>query len=84
MSEITAKKLFWLALFIVSMVLVYVLSPVLTPFIIAAFIAYLGDPIADKLELKGFVPRAAAFGGLLLRSSHFFFILHSRPASLES
>ena len=53
MTENTAKKLFWLALFIVSMVLIFVLSPVLTPFIIAAFIAYLGDPIADKLELKG-------------------------------
>lgn len=53
MSEKTAKKLFWLALFVVSMALVYVLSPVLTPFIIAAFIAYLGDPVADTLEKKG-------------------------------
>ena len=53
MSENSAKKLFWLALFIVSMTLILILSPVLTPFIIAAFIAYLGDPIADKLELKG-------------------------------
>lgn len=53
MSEQIAKKLFWLAIFIVSMALVFVLSPVLTPFVIAAFTAYLGDPIADKLEAKG-------------------------------
>lgn len=53
MSEQTTKKLFWLALFIVSMVLVFLLDSVLTPFLVAALIAYLGDPIADKLELKG-------------------------------
>lgn len=53
MSENTAKMLFWLVLFIVSVALIFVLSPVLTPFIIAAFIAYLGDPVADKLEAKG-------------------------------
>ena len=53
MSEQAAKKLFWLMLFIISMALVFLLSPVLTPFIIAAFIAYLGDPVADALEQKG-------------------------------
>jgi predicted PurR-regulated permease PerM len=29
--------------------LVYLLSPVLTPFLIAAFLAYLGDPLVNKL-----------------------------------
>ncbi|MBV7434030.1 AI-2E family transporter [Cardiobacteriaceae bacterium TAE3-ERU3] len=39
--------------------LIYLLSPILTPFLLAALIAYLGDPIADRLEgLK--VPRALA------------------------
>ena len=53
MSETTARNLFWLAAFVVSMLLVFVLKDVLTPFIVAALIAYLGDPIADRLELKG-------------------------------
>jgi predicted PurR-regulated permease PerM len=30
--------------------LLYLLSPVLTPFLIAALLAYLGDPIVDRLE----------------------------------
>lgn len=30
--------------------LIYLLAPVLTPFIIAAFLAYLGDPLVDRLE----------------------------------
>lgn len=32
--------------------LIYLLSPILMPFAIAAFLAYLGDPLADKLEAK--------------------------------
>ncbi|HEY5702300.1 MAG TPA: AI-2E family transporter [Gammaproteobacteria bacterium] len=30
--------------------LLYLLAPVLTPFVIAALLAYLGDPLADRLE----------------------------------
>jgi predicted PurR-regulated permease PerM len=30
--------------------LIYLLSPVLTPFVFATMLAYLGDPLADKLE----------------------------------
>ncbi len=30
--------------------LIYLLSPILTPFALAALFAYLGDPLADKLE----------------------------------
>lgn len=33
--------------------LVYLLSPVLMPFAIAAMLAYLGDPLADRLETYG-------------------------------
>jgi len=44
------------------------LQPVLTPFFIAALLAYLGDPLADRLERR--MPRAAAvslvFLGLFL------------------
>ncbi|MGR9072729.1 MAG: AI-2E family transporter [Gammaproteobacteria bacterium] len=32
--------------------LIYRLAPILMPFVIAAFLAYLGDPLADRLEAK--------------------------------
>lgn len=32
--------------------LVYLLVPVLTPFLIASLLAYLGDPLVDRLELR--------------------------------
>ncbi len=37
----------------------YILAPVLTPFLLAALLAYLGDPVADRLETWG-LPRTAA------------------------
>ncbi|MGA7802263.1 MAG: AI-2E family transporter [Gammaproteobacteria bacterium] len=33
--------------------LLYLLAPVLTPFLVAALFAYLGDPLADRLEALG-------------------------------
>lgn len=33
--------------------LLYLLAPVLTPFFLAALFAYLGDPLADRLQEKG-------------------------------
>jgi len=33
-------------------VLVYLLAPVLTPFLVGALLAYLGDPLVDRLEAK--------------------------------
>ena len=39
--------------------LVYLLAPVLTPFLVAALLSYLGDPLADRLESRG-LPRTAA------------------------
>lgn len=44
---------------ILFFVLLYLLAPVLTPFIIAAVLSYIGDPLVDWLELKK-LPRAAA------------------------
>ncbi len=41
---------FWLALFSVTFVLLYLLAPILTPFIMGALFAYLGDPLVDRLE----------------------------------
>jgi predicted PurR-regulated permease PerM len=33
--------------------LVYLLSPILTPFVVSALLAYLGDPVVDRLEARG-------------------------------
>lgn len=47
------SRIFWLAFFIVGGYLLYILSPILTPFIISALLAYLGDPVCDRLEARG-------------------------------
>ena len=39
--------------------LVYLLAPILTPFAISGLLAYLGDPLADRLE-KGRLNRTSA------------------------
>jgi predicted PurR-regulated permease PerM len=41
-----------LALILTGGWLLYLLAPILTPFLIAALLAYLGDPLADRLEEK--------------------------------
>jgi len=38
--------------------LFYLLSPILTPFVISALLAYMGDPLVDRLEARN-LPRAA-------------------------
>jgi len=44
----------WMLLSIVLILggLVYLLSPILMPFLVAAFIGYLGDPMVDKFEAR--------------------------------
>jgi predicted PurR-regulated permease PerM len=32
---------------------IYALQPILMPFLVAAFLAYIGDPLADRLEARG-------------------------------
>ncbi len=43
----------WLAIAVAAGVLVWLLAPVLTPFVIAAGFAYLGDPLAKRLQRIG-------------------------------
>lgn len=41
---------FWLVTGMLVLALLYLLAPILTPFLVAAFLAYLGDPLVDRLE----------------------------------
>lgn len=41
---------FWLVVATLVLTLLYLLAPILTPFLIGALLAYLGDPLADRLE----------------------------------
>jgi len=46
----TLQKTFALLLFVVVLVLIYFLNPILAPFLAGMIIAYLGDPLVDRLE----------------------------------
>ena len=52
-------RLNWLIAVVLSGWLLYLLAPVLTPFIAAALLAYMGDPLADRLQ-KLKMPRTLA------------------------
>ena len=47
-----AQKWLVLACFFLGAWLLYLLAPVLTPFLISALLAYLGDPLTDRLEQR--------------------------------
>lgn len=54
-----SNRWFWLLLITGSGVLIYLLAPILTPFMVAAILAYIGDPLVDRLE-KYKLPRTLA------------------------
>jgi len=57
MSE--SVKWYWLTLAVIVSLLIWILSPVLMPFVAAALLAYLGDPVVDRLEARK-LPRTLA------------------------
>ncbi len=59
MSEKFENRIFWLAGILAAGWLINMLAPVLTPFVAAALLAYVGDPLADRLERLR-VPRSLA------------------------
>lgn len=46
----TNTRWFWLAMFSITCILLYLLAPILLPFVAGALLAYLGDPLVDRLE----------------------------------
>jgi predicted PurR-regulated permease PerM len=64
----------WLIAFVISGWLLYLLAPVLTPFIAAALLAYIGDPLADRLQKLRF-PRTLAVVAVFLLTFVFLALL---------
>jgi len=64
MANTDSWRWFWLALLLVGGGLLYLLSPILMPFLASAALAYLGDPLVDRLERlqlgRWRLPRTAA------------------------
>lgn len=48
-----SSRLWGLAFVALVLVLLYLLHPILSPFLVGALLAYLGDPLADRLEARG-------------------------------
>lgn len=53
MSVNDSNRWLWLAALLLCAWLVYLLTPILTPFLIGILLAYLGDPLVDRLERWG-------------------------------
>ena len=47
------RRLQWTALALGVLWLLWLLAPILTPFVVAAMLAWLGDPLVDRLERAG-------------------------------
>lgn len=58
-------RIAWLIAFAIAGLLLYLLAPVLTPFIAAGLLAYIGDPLADRLQRWG-LPRTLAVVAVFL------------------
>ncbi|HBT56221.1 MAG TPA: AI-2E family transporter, partial [Pseudomonas sp.] len=44
---------YWAAGLAALLALIYFLQPILAPFLIGMLLAYLGDPLVDRLEARG-------------------------------
>ena len=64
----------WLIAVMISGWLLYLLAPVLTPFVAAALLAYIGDPLADRLQKLRF-PRTLAVATVFLLTFLFLALL---------
>ncbi|MCK5697917.1 MAG: AI-2E family transporter [Gammaproteobacteria bacterium] len=66
----------WMLLSIVLLIgwIFYLLSPILMPFLVAAFLGYLGDPLVDKLELRK-LSRSLSVTIVFITFSLFIFIM---------
>ena len=47
------RRLKWVAVTVAVLWVTWLLAPILTPFVVALFLAWLGDPLVDRLEASG-------------------------------
>jgi len=47
------RRLQWIAVVLALLWLAWLLAPVLTPFVLAALLGWLGDPLVDRLQARG-------------------------------
>ncbi len=69
-----SQKWLWFVAILAVGGLIYLLAPVLTPFLIAALLAYLGDPLVDRMEARR-LPRTAAVAVIFVLLLSLFAIL---------
>ena len=66
------NRWFWLVALLIVAVFLYLLAPILLPFIMGALLAYLGDPLVDRLEKwkisKKYIPFLIACINILKRA----------------
>ena len=48
-----ARRTQWAAIILIAGVLIWLLAPILTPFVFAAMLGWLGDPLVDRLQKRG-------------------------------
>ena len=63
------RRLQWAAIAFAALWLVWLLAPILTPFVMAALLGWLGDPLVDRLERAGRSRNVAVtlvFAGMVL------------------
>ena len=63
------RRLQWLAVAVLAGWLLWLLAPVLSPFVFAALLGWLGDPLVDRIERRGLSRNTAVllvFGGMML------------------
>lgn len=70
----TDLRLNWFIAIALAGWLLYLLAPVLTPFVAAALLAYIGDPLADRLQQMK-MPRTAAVVAVFLLTFLFIALL---------
>lgn len=63
------RRLQWTAVALLAGWLLWLLAPVLSPFVFAALLGWLGDPLVDRMERRGLSRNVAVllvFGGMML------------------
>jgi len=63
------RRLQWTAVALLAGWLLWLLAPVLSPFVFAALLGWLGDPLVDRIERRGLSRNTAVllvFGGMML------------------